>query len=204
MQREPGCKPGKHPLIPNGHVGATTDLGQIRLWWSRWPDANIGIPAGERSGLLILDVDVDHHGFASLNALEEEHGQFPKTLTVRTGGGGIHIYLKYPPGCEIRNSVGRVGLGLDVRGEGGYTIAPPSRTDKARTAGEGMTISSGIMRRGNNVVLQRGLGHRDGAKRRPRQSRRPSAAKSIIRAEVPKDTDPRSVVVGVTTLHGCP
>jgi hypothetical protein len=127
---KPGCKPGKHPLIPNGHLGATTDPGQIRRWWSRWPEANIGIPTGERSGLLVLDVDADDHGFTGLIALQEEHGQLPETLTVRTGGGGKHIYLKYPAGCEIRNSVGRLGLGLDVRGEGGYIVAPPSRTDK--------------------------------------------------------------------------
>jgi hypothetical protein len=121
---------GKHPLIPNGHLGATTDPGQIGRWWSRWPDANIGIPTGERSGLLVLDEDVKNNGFISLNALEEKRGRLPKTLTVRTGGGGRHLYLIYPAGCEIRNSVGRLGLGLDVRGEGGYIVAPPSRTDK--------------------------------------------------------------------------
>jgi hypothetical protein len=109
-------------------VGASTDPGQIRRWWSRWPEANIGIPTGERSGLLVLDID--DHGFTSLDALEEEHGPLPETLTVRTGGGGMHLYLKYPPGSGIRNSAGKVGLGLDVRGEGGYVVAPPSRTDK--------------------------------------------------------------------------
>ncbi len=125
---KPACKPGKHPRIPNGHVGATTDPGRIRRWWSRWPAANIGIPTGERSGLLVLDID--EHGFTSLDALEDEHGPLPETLTVRTGGGGMHVYFKYPPGSGIRNSAGKVGLGLDVRGEGGYVVAPPSRTDK--------------------------------------------------------------------------
>ncbi len=125
---KPGCKPGKHPRIPNGHVGASTDPGRIRRWWSRWPEANIGIPTGERSGLLALDIDA--HGFTSLDALEEEHGPLPETLTVRTGGRGMHLYLKYPAGSGVRNSAGKVGLGLDVRGEGGYVVAPPSRTDK--------------------------------------------------------------------------
>ncbi len=125
---KPGCKPGKHPRIPNGHVGASTDPGRIRRWWSRWPEANIGIPTGERSGLLALDIDA--HGFTSLDALEEEHGPLPETLTVRTGGRGMHLYLKYPSGSGVRNSAGKVGLGLDVRGEGGYVVAPPSRTDK--------------------------------------------------------------------------
>jgi hypothetical protein len=75
---------------------------------------------------------VDEHGFTSLDALEEEHGPFPQTLTVKTGGGGMHLFLKYPPGeaHEVRNSTGRVGVGLDVRGEGGYVVAAPSRTDK--------------------------------------------------------------------------
>jgi DNA-binding transcriptional ArsR family regulator len=125
---KPGCKPGKHPRIPNGHHGATTDPDRIGRWWSQWPDANIGIPTGERSGILVLDID--DHGFTSLDALEEEHGQLPETLTVRTGGGGMHAYFEYPTGSELRNSAGLVGFGLDVRGEGGYVVAPPSRTDK--------------------------------------------------------------------------
>jgi len=125
---KPGCNPGKHPRILNGHIGATPDPGQIRRWWARWPAANIGLVTGERSGLLVLDID--DHGFTSLDALEEEHGPLPETLTVRTGGGGMHLYLKYPAGCNIGNPVGKVGLGLDVRGEGGYVVAPPSRTDK--------------------------------------------------------------------------
>jgi Bifunctional DNA primase/polymerase, N-terminal/Primase C terminal 1 (PriCT-1) len=122
------CKPGKHPRIPNGYHGASTDPNRIRSWWSKWPHANIGIPTGERSGLLVLDID--DHGSASLDALEEEHGQVPETLTVRTGGGGMHTYFKYPAGSGIRNTAGQVGFGLDVRGEGGYVVAPPSRTDK--------------------------------------------------------------------------
>lgn len=128
----PRCKPGKHPRLSNGHNGATTDPDQIRRWWRRWPNANIGIATGERSGLLVLDVDTDEDadGFASLAALEGEHGPLPQTLTVVTGGGGRHVYLKYPTGCGIRISAGKVGRGLDVRGEGGYVVAPPSRTHK--------------------------------------------------------------------------
>jgi putative DNA primase/helicase len=75
-------------------------------------------------------LDVDDHGFTSLDALEKERGLLPETLTVRTGGGGMHAYFKYPAGSGIRNTAGRVGFGLDVRGEGGYVLAPPSRTDK--------------------------------------------------------------------------
>jgi DNA-binding transcriptional ArsR family regulator len=125
---KPGCKPGKHPRIRNGHRRATTNPDRIRWWWSKWPDANIGIPTGESSGLLVLDID--DHGSASLDALEAKHGQLPETRTVRTGGGGMHAYFRYPTGSGIRNSTGKVGSGLDVRGEGGYVVAPPSRTAK--------------------------------------------------------------------------
>lgn len=123
------CKPGgKTPLTPNGHLAATTDEQQIRRWWTSWPAANIGIPTGERSGLLVIDVDPRHGGDTSLAVLEAEHGQIPHTTTVRTGSGGMHVYLRYPPGSNIRNSAGKLGSGLDVRGEGGYVIAPQSHT----------------------------------------------------------------------------
>jgi hypothetical protein len=119
------CLPGgKKPLIKDWPNRATTDPKEIREWWARWPDANIGIPTGERSGLLVLDVD----NFTSLETLEAEHGQLPHTTTVRTGSGGMHVYLKYPTDSGIRNSAGKLGPGLDVRGDGGYVIAPPSRT----------------------------------------------------------------------------
>lgn len=115
---------GKHPLIPNGHLGATTDPRQIRRWLSRWPDANLGIPTGVRSGLLVLDVDQP----ASLDALEAEHGRLPATRTHSTGSGGVHYLFGYPSEAEIRNSAGKLAPGLDVRAEGGYIVAPPSIT----------------------------------------------------------------------------
>jgi hypothetical protein len=132
-----GCKPGKHPigkLVPNGHKNATTDPRRIQLWWKRWPEANIGIPTGEASGLLVLDMDPDKWGAGTLDALTEEHGEPPATTTVRSGGGGLHYYFRYPAGETIRNSAGeagKLGMGLDVRGEGGYVVAPPSRTTGA-------------------------------------------------------------------------
>ena len=123
------CKPGgKAPLTHHGHLDATVDPEQIRKWWTRWPSANIGIPTGERSGLLVLDIDPDKGGDASLATLVSEHGPLPTTTTVKTGSGGRHIYLRYPTGSGISNSAGKLGPGLDVRGEGGYVIAPPSYT----------------------------------------------------------------------------
>lgn len=121
--------PGKHPRISRGFKAATTDPRKVTAWWTRWPAANVGIPTGERSGLLVIDVDPRHGGTASLEALEAKHGELPATKTTKTGSGGRHIMLKYPAGEKIGNSAGtKLGEGLDVRGEGGYIVAPPSRT----------------------------------------------------------------------------
>lgn len=116
----------KTPLTPNGFKDATTDERMIRAWWRRWPDAGIGIPTGKASGLLVLDIDPPHGGYASLSDLLGEHSALPETMEVRTGGGGIHFVFTYPQGVEVRNSAGKLGEGIDVRGEGGYIVAPPS------------------------------------------------------------------------------
>lgn len=125
------CEPGgKRPLTPGGFWDATTDARRIRGWWGRWPSANIGIPTGKRSGLLVLDVDERGGGMASFVLLEHRHGPAPRTARSRTGGGGEHLFFRYPAGQEIRNSADLLGPGLDVRGEGGYVIVAPSRTQR--------------------------------------------------------------------------
>jgi len=137
------CEPGgKAPLTYNGFWDATTDSGRIGIWWGRWPGANVGVPTGERSGMLVLDVDPRDGGPESLAELERTVGPLPETAKARTGGGGMHIFFRYPAGEEVRNSTGRLGPGLDVRGEGGYVVVPPSRTrgvyewlDRAALAG---------------------------------------------------------------------
>jgi hypothetical protein len=126
------CKPGgKEPLTSNGFKDATTDPDRIRAWWSRWPDANIAMPTGKRSGWVVVDVDPKPGGYDSLAELHERGHELPLTATVRTGGGGVHHYLRCPgeAGAEIRNSAGKLGPGLDIRGEGGYVIVPPSVTE---------------------------------------------------------------------------
>lgn len=121
------CKPGgKAPLTRRGHLDASTDPEQIAAWWTAHPDANIGVPTGERSGLLVLDVDDP----AGLDALEAERGELPATRTHSTGSGGMHYLYRYPAGAEIRNSAGKLARGLDVRGEGGYVVVPPSHTTR--------------------------------------------------------------------------
>lgn len=115
---------GKAPLTRRGHLDATTDRSRVHAWWNANPGANIGVPTGERTGLLVLDVD----DFTSLEVLEAERGELPPTTTAKTGSGGMHVFLRYPAD-EIRNSTGKLGPGLDVRGEGGYVIAAGSATE---------------------------------------------------------------------------
>lgn len=83
----------------------------------------------------MLDVDPRGGGTESLAALEEAHGPLPPATRARTAGGGVHVYFRYPaktPGVEeVRNSAYRVGPDLDARGEGGYVLVPPSRTERA-------------------------------------------------------------------------
>ena len=125
------CEPlGKRPLTRDGFWDASVDAGVVGRWWSRWPAANIGVPTGKRSGLLVLDVDPRDGGAASLTELEGAFGPLPRTTRARTGGGGEHVFFRYPGevGGEVRNSASWVGPGLDVRGEGGYVLVPPSRT----------------------------------------------------------------------------
>jgi putative DNA primase/helicase len=110
-------------------MDAALDEAAIRARWSRTPAANVAVPTGRRSGLLVLDVDADAGGFEALAALEKE-GSLPKTSRARTGGGGMHVYFKYPRShpWDVKNSASLLGRGLDVRGEGGYVLVPPSVT----------------------------------------------------------------------------
>lgn len=135
---EPG---GKRPLTYSGFWDAATDARRIEAWWRRWPTANVGVPTGKRSSLLVLDVDPAAGGLESLAELERSNESLPKTPRARTGGGGTHIFFRYPADEEVRNSAGWLGPGLDVRAEGGYVVVPPSRTkgvyewlEKARLA----------------------------------------------------------------------
>jgi Bifunctional DNA primase/polymerase, N-terminal/Primase C terminal 1 (PriCT-1) len=118
---------GKKPLTPNGHLDATTDPRKIHMWWNRHPDANIGIPTGERSGILAVDHDTYKEGTASLKEVEAILGPVSKGVTIATGSGGRQYLSRYPEGSNIRNATG-VLPGVDIRGEGGYILAPGSAT----------------------------------------------------------------------------
>jgi hypothetical protein len=112
---------GKHPRTRHGLTQATTDPQRIAAWWKRWPNANVGIATGD---LVVIDID-GPDGARALDELQTEHGPLPVTRAVRTGRG-LHLYFAVH-GHAIANSAGRLGPGIDVRGRGGYIVAPPSR-----------------------------------------------------------------------------
>lgn len=119
------ASPGKHPRTARGLKDATQDRDEVTRWTRTWAVWNLGLVTGSASGVLVLDIDPRHGGTESLARLCATHGELPATLLVNTGGGGQHYYFRMPD-AAIRNSVGRLGEGLDIRGEGGYVVCPPS------------------------------------------------------------------------------
>src|SRR5258708_4983154 len=97
---------------------------EVRAWFSDWPEAGIGIVTGAISDLVVLDIDSRHGGDASMERLEQQHDRLPATVECRSGGGGRHLYFAHP-GRLVRNKVG-LAPGVDLRGDGGYVVAPPS------------------------------------------------------------------------------
>lgn len=110
--------PGKHPRTPRGFKDASTDALMIRRWWRDWPDANVGIATGGMAGIVVLDVD----GPSGARTLKDNGGA-PPTPQVKTGKGA-HFYFRHP-GHPVACSAGKLP-GIDVRGDGGYVVAPPS------------------------------------------------------------------------------
>ena len=102
----------KHPRIRQWQIKATDDLTQIARWWKKWPEANVGVATG--NGLIVVDID---------SSEGERHAQelgLPPTSYATTGRGRHLYYYGHGP-----NRKG-VRPGIDVRGAGGYVVAPPS------------------------------------------------------------------------------
>ncbi len=125
--------PGKHPRTPKGSHDATNDHEQVRKWWSKWPDANIGVATG--NGLVVVDVDPGHGGEDGFAEAVARLGKLPDTVEAITGGKGRHIYLSVPEGVDVRNSASSLAEGVDVRGAGGYVVAAPSVHASGRAYG---------------------------------------------------------------------
>jgi putative DNA primase/helicase len=130
---DPKCaNPAKHPvghLAPNGFKSATKEPKAIRRWDGR--GYNVAIATGAVSGIVVADVDPRHSGDQTLAELEAEYGSLPDTWRARSGDGQ-HVYFRHP-GRFVACGEGVIGVGIDIRGDGGYIIAPPSRHITGRT-----------------------------------------------------------------------
>lgn len=116
------CGSNKRPALRDGHGfhDATTDVGQIKVMFGMAGDL-VGCPTGETAGFDVLDIDYRNGG----EAWEAEHAtRLPETRIIQTQSGGRHYHFRHAPG--VRNTAGKVAAGIDVRGDGGYVILPPS------------------------------------------------------------------------------
>jgi hypothetical protein len=118
------CKPRlKVPQTEHGVKDATNDPDTIRTWWTRWPDANIALACGTKSGVYVVDVDVDtDKGIDGFKALDE-FPAMPVTALQESPRGGAHFLFKANKPPRNMNSF---RTGIDIRGEGYYIILAPS------------------------------------------------------------------------------
>ena len=122
----------KRPLIKGGFHGATTDPDQIKAWWAKWPEAMIGMPTGQLSGVDVLDLDVKKgkNGFAAIPDWKDRSPIIVRTPTdpkLHTDGApdeGGHLWFK--SNGAVKGTTDTIALGVDTRGDGGYVVAPPS------------------------------------------------------------------------------
>lgn len=123
----------KRPLIKTGRdhaEHASRDADQLAEWFDDG-EAAIAMPTGAASGVVVIDADKKHDGERVLTTLEGRYGALPRTKIVRTQSGGIHVYLRHPGAMRIKSCVGGDSTpwpehGVDVRGDGGIVLLPPS------------------------------------------------------------------------------
>jgi len=138
--------------IPNsgGLYKATRGENQIRAWWQLWPNAMIGVRMGTASGVWALDPDApkksgEPDGRENWKALQAGYGACPPTHTHNTPGGGQHLLFLWEDDRPVTNGEGALkGLGINVRGEGGYIIVPPSISTDDRTCGRAYEIAESL------------------------------------------------------------
>jgi len=118
--------------------GATSDPAEVRRDFTHWPHARVGLVTGTINKIVVIETDtMAGHGVdgaASLAQLEAKHGALPETRMACSPSDSIHRYFRHPgPGIKIKNTASELGEGVDVRGDGGMVIAPPSVNLDGRT-----------------------------------------------------------------------
>lgn len=114
----------KPPLVKNWPEAATSDIEQLEAWAHHYPACNWGLVTGTASGLFVVDLDGDN-GLEWLKACVDDGLSWPESWTVKTARG-LHCYFEWPTGKTIRNSAGKLAAGVDIRGQNGYVLVPPS------------------------------------------------------------------------------
>jgi hypothetical protein len=125
MWNEAAQKLDKRPAIFGWRKEASTDPEQIRKWWAMFPEAVPGIELG-RSNLFVVDLDRHPGAPDGVTAFKTFRGSnpAPQCPTTKTPSGGYHLYFRQPDGEALGNRTGSLPKGIDVRGAGGWTVAP--------------------------------------------------------------------------------
>ena len=116
----------KAPLITSWQSRATCDRSGIVDLFKDYPSAAIGLVTGQKSGLVIIDID-KRENFCGLQNFKDAGHKLSPTVSASTPRGGIHLYFK-APSCEVPCSVSKIAEGVDIKGDGGFIISPPSIT----------------------------------------------------------------------------
>jgi hypothetical protein len=117
------CKICKAPACPHGFKDANTDLEEVRRLWRDHPGSLIGMATGATSGVDALDIDLPRHQTARDWWRQNRH-RIPGTRIHRTGSGGLHVLFRHND--VVRCVAGKITLGVDTRGTGGYIIWWPA------------------------------------------------------------------------------
>jgi hypothetical protein len=109
--------------------GNTNDPATVRAYWLKHPDANIGLPTGKDNKIFVFEFDTPEghevDGATAVAELEAKHGKLPETLKSQSPSGSIHYYFNHP-GFYVKSSAGEIAPGIDIKGDGGMVLAPPS------------------------------------------------------------------------------
>lgn len=115
-------------LVCHATYAGTTDPARLAAMWDALPHSLIGLRTGAPSGLVVIDFDLHDpkkDGRASANRLRST-GKLERTVTAKTGGGGLHLYYRHPGVPVPNDNTGKLGPGADMKGDGGFVLVPPS------------------------------------------------------------------------------
>jgi hypothetical protein len=121
---------GKHPRVLL-QAAIDADAATWQDWIKRWPNMNLAVMTGAPTGIFVVDIDPRHSGDINFEKFCQQHGLPPPTLQAESGGGGRHLFFRYPTEGRIKSGANVLGEGIDIRGDGGIIIVEPSVTKGA-------------------------------------------------------------------------